>query len=320
LQVRIDITADFDPYRQWLGRTTSERPLNYYQLLDLPELENDRQRIERAEMIEMAKVLRHETGPYALAARRLCEELERAVSTLTNVDSKAAYDAELRARRGPRVPLDDDKLDAIQSRSTPLNEGQTSHPVATLAESPATDVPAAPSRKPAAAPVKSAPLSSHSLSRPRPSLPRVPIKPLVGALCVIGLLWAGFTLWNLAGGKEQPPPAPLVQQGVIDTTLPAAQREKQAVLKGVLDDLEQGTPYSKLKELKPSVRLTESAQGFYRDVIGLERWEFNGKPQGDEVPVVLYMSEDKPGNPVKRVDRVYRVEGSGGQFVISRKK
>lgn len=92
---------EFDPYRQWLGRTATERPLNYYQLLDLPEFEDRLGRIENAEMIEMAKVLRHENGPHAAIARQLCDELQQAVSTLSDPVKKAAYDAQLRASRTP---------------------------------------------------------------------------------------------------------------------------------------------------------------------------------------------------------------------------
>src|SRR5688500_13470196 len=91
-----------DPYRQWLGRTATERPLNFYQLLDLPEFEERLGRIENAEMIEMAKVLRHENGPHAAIARQLCEELQQAVSTLSDPAKKAAYDAQLRASRSPQ--------------------------------------------------------------------------------------------------------------------------------------------------------------------------------------------------------------------------
>lgn len=96
---------EFDPYREWLGIAASERPLNYYQLLALPDFEEDPQRIENAEMIEMAKVLRHEAGPDASLARQLCEELERAVNTLSDRSKKAAYDAQLRSQREGRPPV-----------------------------------------------------------------------------------------------------------------------------------------------------------------------------------------------------------------------
>lgn len=97
---------DLDPYRQWLGRTAAERPLNYYQLLGLQEFEDDRGRIENAEMIEMAKVLRHEAGPHAALARQVCDELERAVATLSDAGKKAAYDAQLRSQRFTAPALD----------------------------------------------------------------------------------------------------------------------------------------------------------------------------------------------------------------------
>jgi hypothetical protein len=229
-------------------------------------------------MIQLAKAFRHDSGPHALAARRLCDELQQAVNTLCDGPKKEAYDAELRLQRGGLPPQTDLPADTVGPQSS------------------------APS----------------TITPPLP--PWIPVKPLLAASCALGLAWAAFTLWNLAGGTEPPPPTRLVQQGVIDMTLPPAQREKQAALKDILDHLEQGMPYSKLKEFTPGVRLTESAHDFYRDVIGLERWEFNGKPQSDDVTVVPCMSLDKPGNPEQRIDRVYTVKGSGGQFVISRKK
>lgn len=89
---------EFDPYRQWLGRTAVERPLNHYQLLGLQDFEADISRIENAEMIEMAKVLRHESGPHAAIAHRVAEELHQAVATLSDPQQKASYDAGLRTK------------------------------------------------------------------------------------------------------------------------------------------------------------------------------------------------------------------------------
>jgi hypothetical protein len=89
------MSPEFDPYREWLGIKNPQRPLNYYQLLDLKLYESDRQRIENAEMIQMAKVLRHESGPHAELAASLNRELETAIRCLLDPTDKAAYDAEL---------------------------------------------------------------------------------------------------------------------------------------------------------------------------------------------------------------------------------
>lgn len=96
------MSAEFDPYREWLGVKSPQRPPNYYQLLDLKLYESDRERIENAEMIQMAKVLRHESGPHAALAARLGRELEAAVRCLLDTMDKATYDADLFI--APRAP------------------------------------------------------------------------------------------------------------------------------------------------------------------------------------------------------------------------
>jgi hypothetical protein len=92
----------FDPYHAWLGIESPQRPLNYYQLLGLKPCESDRDHIERAVMMQMAHVLRHEVGPYGDLVSQLCEELAAAEACLTNPVRKAEYDARLREQaEGP---------------------------------------------------------------------------------------------------------------------------------------------------------------------------------------------------------------------------
>lgn len=89
------MSSEIDPYRDWLGIKSAHRPPNHYELLDLKTFESDRERIENAVMIEMAKVLRHENGPHAALATQIGRELEEAVRCLLDPGDKAAYDAEL---------------------------------------------------------------------------------------------------------------------------------------------------------------------------------------------------------------------------------
>lgn len=99
--------SELDPYRDWLGIKSTHRPPNHYELLDLKLYESDRERIENSEMIEMAKVLRHENGPHAPLAARLCRELEEAIRCLLDPVDKAAYDAELFMTPHPSAPAAD---------------------------------------------------------------------------------------------------------------------------------------------------------------------------------------------------------------------
>lgn len=97
------MVAGFDPYRDWLGMDPCERPFNHYRLLALDLFEQDNKRIEHAEMIRMAAVLRHEQGEHAQIARQICDELEAAIRCLLDPAAKAAYDFRLRESLRPQT-------------------------------------------------------------------------------------------------------------------------------------------------------------------------------------------------------------------------
>jgi hypothetical protein len=107
-------------------------------------------------------------------------------------------------------------------------------------------------------------------------------------------------------------------QGEVDTTLPPDLQAKQAALKSVLDELQFGNAIEDI--YAPGVLFDETPQSFREDGIGLHSWDFNGKPSGDDVPVVLNLRLDTPDSQTKRVERVYSVTGVPGNFVIRRKK
>jgi hypothetical protein len=108
-------------------------------------------------------------------------------------------------------------------------------------------------------------------------------------------------------------------QGQVDTSLSPELQATQKVVKRVLDELQRGTGYESLPELHPDVRLSESREAFFDGAIGLARWNFDGPPSGNDVPVVLYLREDSPTNPERQVRRTYTVTGSAGQYTIARK-
>ena len=127
----------------------------------------------------------------------------------------------------------------------------------------------------------------------------------------------------LAGCGDSDPPHPPLQpadfRGTVDASLPPAQREKQTVLKRTLDELQGGTSYDSLKEYHRNVKLTETRADFLAGTIGLARWDFNGPATGNDVPVLLYLLEDGPLNPERKVERVYTVTGDSQGFTIRRK-
>ena len=51
-----------DPYRDWLGITSEDRPPNHYQLLGLDEFENDCAKISAAFEYQFRNIRRYEVG------------------------------------------------------------------------------------------------------------------------------------------------------------------------------------------------------------------------------------------------------------------
>jgi hypothetical protein len=86
---------DFDPYRDWLGITTPQRPPSHYALLGLAELERDAAKIAAAADARMREVRNHQVGPRGKFTQKLLNELAAAKLCLLDARAKAAYDAGL---------------------------------------------------------------------------------------------------------------------------------------------------------------------------------------------------------------------------------
>ena len=125
-------------------------------------------------------------------------------------------------------------------------------------------------------------------------------------------------------GEPTVPPeeayAPEKLAGSVDTSLPKELQEKQRVIRKVLVTLQEAIDFDDLPGYHPDVRFTESLEGFLEGTINLARWDFNGRPTGDDVPLVVFLSEDTTGRNERRVERVYTVTGSPGRWTISRKR
>jgi len=81
-----------DPYRDWLGLKTLERPPSYYALLGLAELENNPHAISESSRQLKKTVRAYQIGQYRTQALALMTEIGQAVDTLTDPRKKAAYD------------------------------------------------------------------------------------------------------------------------------------------------------------------------------------------------------------------------------------
>jgi len=89
------MAQQLDVYRDWLGVTTSERPLNYYQLLRLKPFDDDPVRIRAHYRKLNAHVRKYAAGDYAKESQELLNELAKAMLCLTDAKRKAEYDATL---------------------------------------------------------------------------------------------------------------------------------------------------------------------------------------------------------------------------------
>lgn len=85
----------FDPYRQWLGLTTENRPPNHYELLGLEEFESDPEAISAA-VQQRAAILQMVTGGEAGRAQQILAEIGQARSCLLDDERKRLYDQQLR--------------------------------------------------------------------------------------------------------------------------------------------------------------------------------------------------------------------------------
>lgn len=113
-------------------------------------------------------------------------------------------------------------------------------------------------------------------------------------------------------------------QGKVDASLPPELQAKQHALRRFLAGVQEGIGEKEsLREFVPGVTIRESFEQLVDAPARLTRWEFNGKPKGSEVPVVLYLSDDPNAKAnsadQRRVERVYLVSGGGRQFTITRK-
>jgi len=86
-----------DPYRAWLNVRETHRPLNAYQLLGLPPLESNPEKIRSAASRQRAALDTHRGEAHTAAWRRVRSELEEAAGTLLDPDRKAAYDERLQS-------------------------------------------------------------------------------------------------------------------------------------------------------------------------------------------------------------------------------
>ena len=91
---------------------------------------------------------------------------------------------------------------------------------------------------------------------------------------------------------------PEAYQGHRRCFIAARATAKQQAIWRLLNALQEGIGETiALRSFVPGVDFRESFEKFYEGAGRLVRWEFNGRPKGNEVPVVLYF-DDQTSGPV----------------------
>ena len=114
-------SAPFDPYHKWLGIPRRDQPAHHYRLLGIPLYEDDPQVVEAAADRQMAFLRKFQAGDHSADALKLLNEVSRARICLLKAESKAAYDASLRAELAASAPAAAINIDtSVSAASRPL--------------------------------------------------------------------------------------------------------------------------------------------------------------------------------------------------------
>ena len=92
------MAESFDPYHKWLGIPPAHQPPTHYRFLGVEQFEADRDVIDAAANQRMLYLQDLAGGQFIKESQKLLNEVAIARRCLLNVESKAQYDAELRAR------------------------------------------------------------------------------------------------------------------------------------------------------------------------------------------------------------------------------
>ena len=84
------MTADFDPYREWLGIQPHEQPVDHYRLLGLIPFESDPDVIRAAADRRMAHVRKFQMGPKSIYTQQMLNNLSAAKLCLLDPATRAS--------------------------------------------------------------------------------------------------------------------------------------------------------------------------------------------------------------------------------------
>lgn len=89
------MSSEFDPYSEWLGVASEERPPDYYSMLGVDPGDSSTDRIQTAFADAVARVRIYQVGARGTEAQRVLDELSTAFRVLSTPQSRREYDAQL---------------------------------------------------------------------------------------------------------------------------------------------------------------------------------------------------------------------------------
>jgi hypothetical protein len=107
-------------------------------------------------------------------------------------------------------------------------------------------------------------------------------------------------------------------RGFADQSLPPADAARQQALGDILEDVRAGCKLEDIKKRVSSIDFQETSARFLEGGAKLVRWSFDGRPKGNDVPVILYVSSGSGQESPKEIRRTYRVTQQRGRFTIVR--
>ncbi len=111
-------------------------------------------------------------------------------------------------------------------------------------------------------------------------------------------------------------PAPF--GGVIDASLPAAERERREVLRRLLLGIVAGEDIALVAKWLPGVAFDESQAAFFNGNLLLRRWDFVRSTRPGVIPVTLEFVPADDAVTTRAEQRGYEVTGRPGKWVIRR--
>ena len=109
--------------------------------------------------------------------------------------------------------------------------------------------------------------------------------------------------------------------GEVDASLPVDDQARQEAVQSFLETVRRGVAFEYLGDYVPDGVLAESQEEFFNGTHALMRWDFEGPPNGDDVPLVMTFLTDKPGSDDEETEerRTYTLSKSRKGYAMKRK-